>query len=234
MGSGQLQSLAPLALLAMREAGADGCALYRRSPESATLVRMYAYGVMEPDNRERDVSVASFMLRLENGEVGKLVFAFRAPGIPEGARHVLEQTARTMESIWSLYHASESAVQLASRVGRLQAELADVKIADRVRGFLVNPKPNATGIIAHHVQGILQARRLPILLESLARELEDQLAERQWIAQAKNLLQGTQGLSEEQAYAQLRVSSRKSRRRLGAVAQQFIERQSNLRTANGT
>lgn len=48
-------------------------------------------------------------------------------------------------------------MQLATRIGRLQAELADLKIADRARGFLAHPEPNATGIVARHVESVLQA-----------------------------------------------------------------------------
>jgi response regulator NasT len=100
--------------------------------------------------------------------------------------------------------------------------LADLKIAERARGFALNPRPNAIGIISHHVDSVLQTHRLPTQLQQIAEDLEHQLAERALISRAKNLLQSAQGISEDQAYALLRASSRKSRRKIGAVARQVI------------
>ena len=117
-------------------------------------------------------------------------------------------------------------MQLAVQVGILQAG-ADLKIADRARDFLAAPRDHAMSILAHHVTEVVETRRLQTILEQAAAELRDQIAERQLIAKAKSTLQSTYGLSEEQAYSQLRATSRKSRRRLAVVARQFVEREKN-------
>jgi len=176
-----------------------------------------------PDGLQDGLSEIRFPLRVDDAETGLMAFVFRAGEVSEGSRRVLERVARAIESIWALSSAPLGVVELATRVAQLQHELADLKIADRARGFLEHPEPNAIGILAHHVEGVLQARRLEALLAQLAGELEEQINERKVIAQAKYVLQKAYGLSEEQAYARLRATSRKSRRRLGVVAQQFIE-----------
>jgi hypothetical protein len=209
----------------MRETGAAGYALYRFTPGEQSPVCLSCCGASIPDGAQEGVSVARFRLHTDDAEVGLVAFVFQAPEVSENAHHVLERLARTIESIWSLSGAPDTVVELATRVGQLQHELADLKIAERARGFLAHAEPNASGILARHVEGVLQARRLEALLTGLARELQEQINERKVIAHAKYVLQKAYGLSEEQAYARLRATSRKSRRRLGVVAQQFIERE---------
>ena len=222
MSLGQVESLAPLALLAMRETGAAGYAIHRFDGNSA--ICLSSYGLSIAEGREDGLLVAHFSLRVEGTEVGTLSFVFRSLGIPESACGILERLARTIESVWLLSYTPDTLIQLATRIGRLHAELADLKIADRARGFLAHPEPNATGILARHVESVLQARRFEAQFEQLVGELEGQIHERKLISEAKSLLQRSHGSSEEEAYARLRVTSRRSRRRLGDVAQQVIER----------
>ena len=224
MQPGHAKSLAPLALLAMQETGADGYVLYRHSLDGGAPVALCSWGMPVPDRSQNGLTVAAFPLRKESVLVATVAFVFRAPAISEGSRSVLERLARTIESVWSLSGTPDTLVQLARRISQLQAELADLKIADRISGFLKNPEPNATEIIARHVEGVVETRRLQTLLEQSARDLEFQISERKLIAEAKALLQRSYGLSEEEAYTRLRLSSRRSRRRLGEVAQQLIER----------
>ena len=89
----------------------------------------------------------------------------------------------------------------------------------------------AAGVIERLQTELAEAQDLlAALLEQMQRDLEQQLAERNLIASAKELLQSTQGLSEEQAYSQLRTSSRKSRQRMADVAQKFIKRMEHAQT----
>ncbi len=215
-------SLAPLALLAMRETGADGYVLYAHESDG-TLVRLSSCGLPVPVAPEEGLAVARFLLRVQNREVGSLAFVFRAAGVPERAARPLNRLVRTVESIWSLHAAPDRAIDLVTRIARQQAELADLKIADRAQGFLTHPEPGAGEAMALHVECVLRARRFEALLDQFARELEDQIEERKVISRAKSLLQDTHGLTEEEAHAQLRLSSRRSRRRLVDVAQQLIK-----------
>jgi hypothetical protein len=217
----QTACFAPLALLAMREANADGYVLYKYE-NGAGPVRICGSGLAIPAFPQEGTSLARFPLRAGNREVGSLAFVFRCSAIPDGAWRLIERAARMVESIWSLFAPSEKAVDLLTRISRRQAELADLKIAERALGFLNHPEPGAAETMALHVECVLRARRFEALLDQFAGELEDQIEERKIIAKAKDLLQTKQGITEEEAYAQLRLSSRRSRRRIFEVAHQVI------------
>ncbi|MBV8728432.1 MAG: ANTAR domain-containing protein [Acidobacteriia bacterium] len=225
MQKDQAESFAPLALLAMRETGANGYVLEAYENGGKRPARLSACGLVVPPNAQPGISVARFGLRVQTREVGSVAFVFRAPTIPVNAVAVLERVARTLESIWSLYAAPQRALELVARIARQQAELADLKIADRAHGFLVHPEPGAGETIALHVEAVLRTRHFEALLEQSARELEDQIEERKVIREAKHFLQAAHGLTEEEAHAQLRLSSRRSRRRLAEVANQLIQGQ---------
>src|SRR5215467_2533954 len=194
-------SLEPLALLAMQAAGADGYALYQLGPENTSRVCLCTGGAPIPDQSHDAHPVIHFPLRVEGRELGLLAFLFPAPGVAEEKRALLERMLRALEGVWSLSESQQRLAGLAARISNLQAELADIKIADRARSFLESPLPNAVELIVEHVEGVLQARRLEALLTELACDLEQQLAERKVVSQAKSLLRSTYGLSEEQAHA---------------------------------
>jgi hypothetical protein len=223
--AGQAVSFAPLAALAMRETGAAGYGLYAYESGGTVPVRLYGCGLPIPAGPQPGLAVAQFGLQVEHRKVGFIAFVFRAP-VPEEAIRTLEQLARTLESVWSLFVTPQKVIELARRISRRQAELADLKVAERAQGFLNHCKPGAGETMAVHVEYVLRTRRFETLLEQCARDLEDQIAERKVIAQAKNLLQMVHGVSEEEAYAQLRLSSRRSRRRIFDVANQLIRQTS--------
>jgi ANTAR domain len=116
-------------------------------------------------------------------------------------------------------------VQVAARISELEADLVDEKIADRVSGLLNadNLNGDAIEVIERHVEKVVGARQFGQILEDLQRELEDRIAERSLTAQAKTVLQVEHGMSEQQAYLHLRIASRRSRKRIGDVAQQIIK-----------
>jgi hypothetical protein len=122
------------------------------------------------------------------------------------------------ESIWSLFYDPERVIALATRISRRQSELADLEIAERALGFLKLPEPGAAATMALHVESVLRTRRFEAILDQFAGDLEDQLGERKIIAEAMDLLQATQGITEEEACSQLRLSSRRSRRRIFEVS----------------
>jgi len=134
--------------------------------------------------------------------------------------------AALVEAVHTNHHAT---ARLASRIGSLDAQLAAIKIAERAQGLLENgllansaPDPGAVETIARHVETVLQGRQVGGALEELIRDLEDRLDERKLLVRAKALLQRVHGMTEEQAYLQLRVRSRTSRKRLRVVAQELI------------
>jgi AmiR/NasT family two-component response regulator len=62
-------------------------------------------------------------------------------------------------------------------------------------------------------------------LEQVLTELEEEMEERRLVAEAKRCLQTKRGITEEQAHAELRTVSRKSRKKLKDVALQIIDLQ---------
>ena len=76
--------------------------------------------------------------------------------------------------------------------------------------------------MVNHVRTVVRPGVAIRALESILKELEDELEERRVTGQAKALLQATHSLSENQAYTHLRVLSRKSRRPLKDVAMDVI------------
>jgi AmiR/NasT family two-component response regulator len=76
--------------------------------------------------------------------------------------------------------------------------------------------------IVRHVESVLEGRQFGAVLEQLLPDMEERVQERKAVARAKELLQGFQGMTEEQAYMHLRYRSRVTRRRLGEVALEII------------
>jgi hypothetical protein len=101
MQIGQAASFAPLALLAMREMGADGYVLYTYENGGSFPVRLCGEGLPVPCCERGGLAVARIPLRVQNREVGYIGFVFRGAAVPEGAAGTIESLARTLESIWS-------------------------------------------------------------------------------------------------------------------------------------
>jgi hypothetical protein len=218
----QVASFGRLAQLAMRETGAAGFALYAYENGETAPVQLAACGLALPVTPREGLAVTQFDLQVQNRKVGLLAFVFHALAIPDGAGPKLDRLARTLEALWSLFMAPQTVIELAQHVSRRQAELADLKIAERAQGFLQHPQPDVGETMALHVECVLHTRRFEALLEQLAHDLEVQIEERKVIARAKSLLQSVHGVTEEEAYARLRLTSRRSRRRIFEVAGHLI------------
>ncbi|PWU10263.1 MAG: hypothetical protein C5B51_04625 [Terriglobia bacterium] len=218
----QTSCFMPLALVAMRELNAEGFAIYQYERGRSGAVIVCEHGLPVPRDPQESTSVARVPLHWQNREVGWLAFVFRGSTVPDNAWRAIERLAWMVESISSLFAPPQRAVDLIMNISRRQAELADLKIAERAQGFLEHPEPRAAETLALHVENVLRSRRFEAELDQLARELDDQMEERRIIAEAKALLQTRQGITEEEAYAQLRLSSRRSRRRIFEVAHKVV------------
>jgi hypothetical protein len=224
---GFFQSLQPLALLALREAGGDGYAICDVDPASGRRTLKFSYGVPvpDPDLKTAMFSVAAFPLRVDGTVTGTLSFVFRGDAISPEAKALLDRIAGPVEAVWQFAQIPASYAALATRIGELEAELADSKIADRARGLLgnVSRTEGPLDIVERHVEGVLRSIQLTKLLEEIYRELEDKVAERKLVTQAKGVLESLHGMSEEQAHLQLQAISRQTRKPVKDVARELIE-----------
>jgi hypothetical protein len=219
------RSVEPLALLALQQAAADGCAVYQLDAETGVRILHFAAGVPVPESGTGAFTVSSFPLRVDETLAAILVLVFRGRTIAPRASATVEQIARAIQDVWRLSLRSGIYARNAARIGALEAELADAKIADRARGLLSagTAPANAIDTILGHVESVLRPSDLANTLARFERELAQEIAERQVTSQAKAVLQSRYGISEEQAHVHLRLVSRTTRRKLLEVAQALIE-----------
>jgi len=219
------QSLHLLALLGMRESGADGYTLYVFDPGSGLSVEKSSSGWAVPVTGRDGVQVISFPLRANGVESGRLVFGFLGTAIPSRSRLVLGRVIEAVAAVWDFAQRSEAYSKVAARIAVLEVELASSKINDRARGLLDKAlnESDAIGTLIRHIETVLRPRSSSELLEQLLQNLEEERAARELTAQAKAVLQNTQGMSEEEAHHHLRAVSRRSRRTVTEVARELID-----------
>ena len=213
------KSLSALAQVAMREAGADGYAFFQRTADALRFLRQDGAG----SDITEDAFVNPLVTTYPLGADGVLAFAFHDQARLREARPQLDRIAGTIEAVWRATHTLEHYSQLANHVAELETSLMDAKIADRTLGFLVTRGQDPIEAIARHVEGVLRETSTRRTLQQISQELEEEVDERRLLSRAKAILQKSQGMSEEEAHAHLRVVSRKSRRRLKDVAREVIE-----------
>jgi hypothetical protein len=203
------ESLEALAQLALRETGALG----------------FVWFANDDSNADRDSNVVRYPLGHHAGHEQFIAFAFPSPDSAAAARMRLDRIAASIALLWSAGPA-ETYRDLFERLARIEMQLIDSKIADRVRGLLSeNAADDPSDVIARHVEGVLRPSQARTTLEHAVALLEDEMEERKLMSEAKRILQMRRGISEQQAHAELRLVSRKSRRRLKEVALQVIGRQ---------
>jgi hypothetical protein len=219
------RSLQPLALIALKEAGADGYAIYQIDPGTEVRELKFAWGVSVPEASQDGFTVGSFPLRVGDSVTGLLMFIFRGGAISPATRAVLERVAGTIEEVWRLSLVPDAYARAAARIGELETELADSKIADRARGLLAHGAlpSDAIDTIVRHVESVLRPGQLRTALGQLNQEIEQEIAERELASRAKAILQSRYGMSEDQAHVHLRLVSRKSRKRLRDVARDVLQ-----------
>ncbi len=207
-------SVEALAALALKQKLAAGYAIYEIDADTGERTLKLAAGVTDG---------TTFRFPLGHAErSGEVVFV--CGGNIDGDDAVnLERIARAIDQVWRLSLLAESYAREAARIGALEAELADSKIAERARGLLAgSSSAEAIETILHHVASVLRPSEIETALAQFARDLGQQIVERKLTSRAKAVLQTRYGLSEEQAHAHLRVVSRASRKRLRDVAEAVI------------
>jgi hypothetical protein len=225
------QSLEPLAQMAIQNAGAEGCAIYEVDSATGERQLKFACGtpVHDPDIEKpanEGPRLDSFPLHIDEKVEGLLTLTFPQNAAAHGRRALLERLARSIEAVWRLRLLPDEYARKAARIGELEAELVDAKIADRARGVLTGDDAvscEAVEAIARHVESVARPGQLDAVMSQLTSEVEQQIAERALASRAKVLLQARYGMSEDQAHVHLRLVSRKSRRRLSEVAREVLK-----------
>ena len=219
-----LNTLHLLALLGVREAGADGYTLYALDPGSGLSVEKCSSGWVVPRTGRDGIQVISFPLRAQGAEIARLAFGFLTDEIPPHSQLVLGRIMSAVETVWDFAQRAEAYSQVAARIAALEVELSSSKISDRARGLLeksVNDS-DAVGTLTRHIETVLRPRPSSELLEQLLQSLEDERTTRELTAQAKAVLQNSRGMSEEQAHHHLRITSRRSRKSVTEIARDLI------------
>lgn len=221
------RSVQPLVEIAVHDAGAAGYALYEIDPVTSQRVLKLTWGVPAPLLQSAGFTVASFSLDVGDKVGGVLAFIFRGSVIPEASRIILGRIARAIEAVWRLTLVPSDYARNAARVGEMELDLADSKIADRARGMLAGGSLPADALetIMRHVETVLRPGQLRTVIAQLTEQAEQEIAERELASRAKEVLQSRYGMSEDQAHAHLRVVSRKSRKRLRDVAREILQDQ---------
>jgi ANTAR domain len=218
------RSVEALASLALKLSAADGYSIHEISADPAERTLKLEAGLSDGTRFRFPLGDAQHSGAEHSGaeHSGEVVFICGA-GI-RGDRDRLERIAHAIDRVWRLSRLSECYAREAARIGALEAELADSKIAERAQGLLASSSPDAEAIetILQHVASVLRPSEIETSLGQFARDLAQQMAERELTSRAKAVLQDRYGLSEEQAHAHLRVVSRTSRKRLRDVAQAVI------------
>jgi signal transduction protein with GAF and PtsI domain len=245
------RSITALLSLILRETGADAACLYAYDADDATLVLRQAEGLAAEKLRCAEMALTSaasglllnafqpllnieadfpeallngfgsflvIPLRGSDSLLGLLTIGWKQECVDAELRaHSVMSAGQALASILSKPYSPALNQQLAERVTFLEAELADRKIADRVRGLARSPE-----VVREHVNRVLESCDLPEQLVQRAEELERQLAGRDLLLQAKEILQASKGLTEEEAYLYLRNRSRRNRVPLEQVAHSVI------------
>ena len=213
-GSYASLALSGLMLFAMQAAGADGYSWCEVDSATGALTERYSSGISAPQweidgasgaNSRDGVTVIRYPFRAEDALTGLLAFAFRRNVVQEEEVAILNRMAAAIET---LHAVPLTTARLATRIGRLDAELAGIKIAERTRGLMANGAAGSDAVedIVRRVESVLEGRQFGAVLEQLLPDMEERVQERKAVARAKELLQGFQGMTEEQAYMHLRLS----------------------------
>jgi hypothetical protein len=219
-------SILALARVAFQETRAIGFTLFQKTDEAPGLLRVAGLGAEISVHALLEGEIlllVAFPLHTGDAQDGFVAFSFEDRAASDRAREPLASLRDALEIIWAARFPDARHFELVAGIGTLEARLMDSKIADRAQGLLAGERgSDPLGAIASHVRTVVRPGVAIRTLESIAKELEDELEERRVTGQAKALLQATHSLSEKQAYTHLRVLSRKSRRPLKDVAMDVI------------
>lgn len=163
-------------------------------------------------------------LRIGNQLSGILTAGWKTGDSDDAAMTVIGGLSSSAVALLARARNTEAASSMLAELARLEAELADLKIADRAGEILArSPQSNlAAGSVHQHVQRVLEGTDVASVLRQQLQELRTQVEDRKLVNQAKALLQRAHRMSEEEAYLHLRNASRRERRPIRDVAGEIL------------
>ncbi|MBC7925449.1 MAG: ANTAR domain-containing protein [Bryobacteraceae bacterium] len=196
-------------------------------PEAATDARIIDFPEML---LYRYAALAVVPLRKRNALHGILTIGWENANSLNTPPHMVRLAALGNSAAALLTRSSESksAAHLASKLVRLESDLADWKISERAAGVLSSDlwTDDVVMTLHDHVQRVLQSPDNSLLaLERQVAELESALKDRKLLGQAKTVLQNSYTMTEEEAYLHLRNTSRRTRRALRDIADDILRTQ---------
>jgi AmiR/NasT family two-component response regulator len=119
---------------------------------------------------------------------------------------------------------SEATCDIVAEIARLEAELADLRIADRASEILAqrDPAQETVKAVHRHIERVLEGTDSASTLKQQLETLRSQVQDRRLVNRAKAFLQKTRRMSEEEAYLHLRNASRRERRPLREIANEVL------------
>ena len=110
--------------------------------------------------------------------------------------------------------------ELLANTATLQWKLADAKFADRTAGLMVSGGADPSKVEEQITKMLASIENVGDVRRRMC-ELNSELEDRKLIAAAKALLQARHGLTEQQAYARLHQTSRRTRLPISQVARKL-------------
>lgn len=231
--SGEFQaSIEGLLGLVRAETGANGYALYAFEEAKQELVFRCGHGIPirklrsnGAPNRCDAPEIVSIPLNSRAGLAGVLAFSFiGARAVTPAQRELLGRAADSIAALLSKEQSRSHLIQVTARIAGLEARLADLKIVERALGLAEQTESQGrTEVLLAHVTSVLSSLEFEEQLTAHVRDLEERLAERRTVSEAKAALQRALHLTEEEAYLRLRHASRRTRRRLVVVAREVLD-----------
>ncbi len=222
-------SIEGLLSIVLEEADANGYAVYECDGSEGSLVLFCSHGISAHRSTtttiltaSSDSQIVSFSLMGPAGPAGLLDIAFQHKGaITQEILYLLQSASESVGTLLQSARLATELVGLTARIAGLESQLAEVKIAERARGLAHQTDVDRRSeILNAHIASVLNSRQIEQMLTAYIITLEDRLEERRILSEAKEVLQKTLHLSEEDAYFRLREASRRTRSRLVEVAAQ--------------
>ena len=168
--------------------------------------------------------IAVAPLRMDEQLVGVLTTGWKISQANALAADLISGLSSVASSLLRRVRHSEATCDIVAEIARLEAELADLRIADRASEILAqrDPAQETVKAVHRHIERVLEGTDSASTLKQQLETLRSQVQDRRLVNRAKAFLQKTRRMSEEEAYLHLRNASRRERRPLREIANEVL------------